>query len=810
MWSFAADLALVWIFLHFYLLYVACGKYYTVSAPKKYVALSGDIETNFKVPADASSLRVQLTDVSDSKERHLVKKEVPKAISFGKIVFPCGIVDRAGKFEFRLITTEGQEKVLAKSEIMEVTWPEIAVHVPLLVETYSSDFIVELLATIKCHPREEEDYKMHLELMYLGPSLPSVSQHTSWYHSYILLNKTLPPVFTHKNVEVSLDCEVFDRAGYHKIRIRTEDNVQIAESEIIEVLWSHRYSINVPQSTLEPCNHGITVVYKYPRCTLDQDRIRVYGKKTARHQDMDYLFERKIKKGKHSITITCELLGEEYTSFCFVYVSKANNGAVFELVRQCVSRNIDPGGSSTEWSQWSEWSPCSSTCASGVRSRYRLCNVADDDGNCQGRPVQTEACSNSDCTEITTYVVEESPLVSTRCWCGCSINVTSEGILSGYVTPCEYPVVWHLRVNPSETITLEFRHLNLALWKRWLVIRDGMLDVGPILSVVKDDHPLPPPLQSLRDSVRIELHASSNISAEKNDVWFKIVFRNAEPSKSLAIVSPSIIPESKLGAVHVVFVVLAVLLGTTTTCLLLYYHFRCFRQSKDGASLRSGSPCSLNHHKHPEEEPCPNTHLLAANTSISEISASPLPPKRRRNLELQQSPEDYLHNCFIFRRASSGSVTPTPESVVQSPFLSKRTLPVAAVSPQPQPMKSALRHPEAKNGASQKHITVMSPIRRRDKPFGKASKPTQRESAAPLTASLSEFSITGSEDGFEYDYYDYGCHDVPGSFFCTDPMLMEWPPFIPIPPQVDDLGFPLQHFMPSSPSESQDIQSTKS
>lgn len=755
MWSFAVDLALVWILLQFYLFYVACGKYYTVTAPKKYVALSGDIETNYKIPADSSSLRMQLTDVTDTKERHLVKKEVPKIVPYGKIVFPCGIVDRAGKFEFRLVTTEG-EKVLAKSEVMEVTWPEMAVHVPLLVETYSSDFIVELLARIKCNPREEGNYKMYLELIYLGPSLPSVSQQTSWYHSYILLNKTLPPVFSHKNVEVTLDCQVFDRAGYHKIRVRTEDNVQIAESEPIEVLWSHRYSINVPQSTIEPCNHGITVVYKYPRCTLDQDRIRVYGKRKTRHQDMDYLFEKKIKKGKHSITLTCELLSEEYDTFCFVYVSKANNDAVFELVRQCVSRNIDP--------------------------------------------------------EMTTYVVEESPLVSTRCWCGCNINVTSEGILSSHVTPCQYPVVWHLHVNPSETVTVEFRQLSLSLWKRWLVIRDGILDVGPILTVIKDDRPLPPPLQSSRDSIRIELHGASNVSTQKNDVWFKIAFRSTEPSKSLAIVSRSIIPESKLGAVYVVFVILAVLLGTTTICMLLYYHFRCFHPSKDQKSVRSGSPCSVNHHHHPEEEPCPNTHLLVVHTSVSEISASPVPPRRRRNLELQQSPEDYLHNCFIFRRASSGSVTPTPESAVQSPFVSKKTLPVAAVSPQPQPAKSALRHTQAKNGASQKHITVMSPVRRRDRPFAKAkvSKPSQRESAAPLTSSLSEFSITGSEDGFEYDYYDYGCHDVPGSFFCTDPMLMEWPPFIPIPPQIDDLGYPLQHFMPSSPSESQEIQSTKS
>lgn len=120
------------------------------------------------------------------------------------------------------------------------------------------------------------------------------------------------------------------------------------------------------------------------------------------------------------------------------------------------------------------------------------------------------------------------------------------------------------------------------------------------------------------------------------------------------------------------------------------------------------------------------------------------------------SPEDYLYKSFIFRSSSS-----------LQPKLKWDKLP-----------------------------DTSSPVRRRGRP---PPKTVQRESSTPLAASVSEMSMTGSEDGFEYDYYDYGCHQEPGSFFCPDPVLLGWPPFIPLPPQgTEEFGdYPLQHFTPS-------------
>lgn len=126
------------------------------------------------------------------------------------------------------------------------------------------------------------------------------------------------------------------------------------------------------------------------------------------------------------------------------------------------------------------------------------------------------------------------------------------------------------------------------------------------------------------------------------------------------------------------------------------------------------------------------------------------------------SPEDYLYQSFIFRSSTS-----------LQPKLKWDKLPTKA-------------HPS----------DTSSPVRRRGRP---PPKNAQRESSTPLAASGSELSMTGSEDGFEYDYYDYGCHQEPGSFFCPDPVLLGWPPFIPLPPQgTEEFGdYPLQHFTPS-------------
>lgn len=140
----------------------------------------------------------------------------------------------------------------------------------------------------------------------------------------------------------------------------------------------------------------------------------------------------------------------------------------------------------------------------------------------------------------------------------------------------------------------------------------------------------------------------------------------------------------------------------------------------------------------------------SAGSLLSVVPVTPLttPQRQRRLLRriLKEnppnvSPEDYL--------AEAGHLLFTP-------VLKRR--PVAAVTPR----LARSRFPSTSSTIDEK----VEIVRRK----GMKLRPkAQRESQAPLTASVSELSVGGDE--YEYDYYDIGGHYQMGSFFNAD---TEW------------------------------------
>ena len=101
---------------------------------------------------------------------------------------------------------------------------------------------------------------------------------------------------------------------------------------------------NVHARSIFPCdNMGIGVLFEYPACILDHgDRVRVFGKLRADvfslvpPTTLDYISERRVVRGQHSIHFDCELFSEKYVEYCFVYVSQAISGAVADVRMDCV------------------------------------------------------------------------------------------------------------------------------------------------------------------------------------------------------------------------------------------------------------------------------------------------------------------------------------------------------------------------------------------------------------------------------------------------------------------------------------------
>ncbi|XP_022238867.1 uncharacterized protein LOC111085290 isoform X2 [Limulus polyphemus] len=756
--------------------------------------------------SSSNALFIQLLQDIKDGPKELARHIVPQYSTYGKWNVPCGLIHRPGHFMFRLIT-ENKKKTLATTSLANVSWPKVSVQVPLLAETYSSDVTVRLTSSdIKCKPNNVGLYWSSIELVYLGPNFQVVYEGSSWFQSSTVFQTEVKSWPGSQPLEdVIVDCRVFDKPGIYQVQLVGSQRLlpPIAKSPHIQVIWSSRYDLSIPQSHIFPCDKGVLVIYEYPPCTLSGDRIRVYGRRSS-PPITEYILETRIDNSKHSLTLPCDLFSSVYQTFCFTYVSVAANGAVFELKTLCRPRNIDPGGSRAWWSTWSSWSQCSSTCDSGIRSRYRLCSAPSDDTQCEGESTESEPCVFSECLEDTTTISDDL-LLKINCNSSCKVNVTSNGTLTARISSGTLqPSFWTLEAWPEGKLSVQFVKVDIDS-EFWLTVRDSTSPVGTLLTTVNNQMTYAP-VESYSSTLRIDLHTSNGSVSTEGEFTLKFYIKGLKVSSLTAVWDGPSTGKVKFSAVHLTLVVLASVVGSAITILLVLQEVynRCRQKRK---SLCSESPCSSVHNI---QEPCPKVKLLTGTTSVSDLSCSPASLRRQDKTATSQdktvtsqdkvSPEELLHNTFLFRSTSSVCTLTPPQSPCPSLLqrrcltpATRRKLPIAAVTPQPKPRSEGVRQNMSRHHVY-KAVRNVCPTDMKSVDRLK-DKSLKSESIVASTQSLSEFSIGESEDGLEYDYYDYSCHNDPGSFFCNDPALIGWPPFIPIYPGISEEDLPLQHFI---------------
>lgn len=108
---------------------------------------------------------------------------------------------------------------------------------------------------------------------------------------------------------------------------------------------SNQYVFNVHARSVYPCDGssgGLSVLFEYPSCRLQGDRVRVYGRlradvaSLAPPSTLHYVAELKAPPGKHMLTFDCEIFTEKFVEYCFVYVSQAINNAMAEVRVDCI------------------------------------------------------------------------------------------------------------------------------------------------------------------------------------------------------------------------------------------------------------------------------------------------------------------------------------------------------------------------------------------------------------------------------------------------------------------------------------------
>ena len=113
----------------------------------------------------------------------------------------------------------------------------------------------------------------------------------------------------------------------------------------LQVEWSDQYVFNVHARSVYPCdgtNGGLSVLFEYPSCRLQDDRVRVYGRlradvgSLAPPSTLIYVAELKAPPGKHTLTFDCDIFTEKFVEYCFVYVSQAITNAMADVRVECI------------------------------------------------------------------------------------------------------------------------------------------------------------------------------------------------------------------------------------------------------------------------------------------------------------------------------------------------------------------------------------------------------------------------------------------------------------------------------------------
>ncbi|XP_077267497.1 thrombospondin-1 like protein golden goal isoform X2 [Temnothorax americanus] len=528
-----------------------------VVAPPSHTALSGDV-TVFILDSEKESSMVSTSTMSNNVTNGIKKDEKEKidpkkdGVSAGheplvlrvlyvdgltseligdflldtlphkseniSVIIPCGVFSRGGiytlrlQYKFSTVAARYNTAIAGLPEIemssaLDVKWPTPS----LLLEsqhfgTYPSQPVI---ATIKyngisCVPANGVPVAAYiLQLIYCGTTAAACDPQNNG-RMQVLYYEEINGFASPKIVK--LKCEFFGLAGNYALRLKASDVNPSAPttSAYIKVEWSDEFSFNVHARSIYPCegSAGISVLFQYPACRLQGDRVRVYGRlradvsSLAPPSALHYVAELKAAPGKHSLNFDCDIFTEKFIEYCFIYVSQAITGAMAEVKLACIPTFPLLENDAAGWGPWSAWSPCSSSCVGGVRNRYRFCDTPPPKYGakfCQGRAVETESCGGTgridfqeawntegwECRHGTTLAAarpEVTAQIGAQCRCGCIINFgdnTLNKILAANTQACPGRSFWLLQAKSDYIIRLHLDQTQFPCPGQYFRARDG-------------------------------------------------------------------------------------------------------------------------------------------------------------------------------------------------------------------------------------------------------------------------------------------------------------------------------------------------
>ncbi|XP_024893333.1 uncharacterized protein LOC112468411 isoform X1 [Temnothorax curvispinosus] len=606
------------------------------------------------------------------------------------VIIPCGVFSRGGiytlrlQYKFSTVAARYNTAIAGLPEIemssaLDVKWPTPS----LLLEsqhfgTYPSQPVI---ATIKyngisCVPANGVPVAAYiLQLIYCGTTAAACDPQNNG-RMQVLYYEEINGFASPKIVK--LKCEFFGLAGNYALRLKASDVNPSAPttSAYIKVEWSDEFSFNVHARSIYPCegSAGISVLFQYPACRLQGDRVRVYGRlradvsSLAPPSALHYVAELKAAPGKHSLNFDCDIFTEKFIEYCFIYVSQAITGAMAEVKLACIPTFPLLENDAAGWGPWSAWSPCSSSCVGGVRNRYRFCDTPPPKYGakfCQGRAVETESCGGTgridfqeawntegwECRHGTTLAAarpEVTAQIGAQCRCGCIINFGDNAlnkILAANTQACPGRSFWLLQAKSDYIIRLHLDQTQFPCPGQYFRARDGDSLSAELLTDIAFDKvaPVTGTIFSSGQSLLLEFFSDEHIASGNSCVGgflghastFQKLYENKTSASLPSETNSTLTVEQWIfwGPAHLATASLLILIFFISIFLALQFalKYRKYHIAEDLDTLSEHSGCS--------DMMVGRAKSMSSTTLISEVaSLVGLPKKCTPRLSKRKAP----------------------------------------------------------------------------------------------------------------------------------------------------------------------------
>ncbi len=325
---------------------------YSLSAKRNYTAFQGEISVKYSYPSNITlpDGRVQLVNLKTGS----VVMSVPMVPGFSEaeLTFQCGAVDHAGKFVFQMVRKNGGE-VLKETEVMYVKWPTFQLTLPVTHK------VLEGSVTLKFAPESSlcrvvnKDSTFTIDVNYYGKddSTLHIEDVIKNRPKILVHRQEIQEFYQMREVSMTFNCSLIDLAGIYQVHFTFLKQISkpIAVSNIMIAEWSNKYSLEYQRPSIFPCRSYVTIVYDFPQCTGNEDKIRLYKmiriteSSRASPTNLVYVGEARVKISRSTVSFECSQFHEVNRGYCFKYVSMAKKGAVSEQEVLCIPTQNQPG-----------------------------------------------------------------------------------------------------------------------------------------------------------------------------------------------------------------------------------------------------------------------------------------------------------------------------------------------------------------------------------------------------------------------------------------------------------------------------------